>query len=238
MKNKLILLCALLVLASCGKKESKGLLLSGNIEGLKKGTLYIEKLKDTALVRIDSIPINGESKFETDLDIDAPEMLYLILDRGVSQNIDNSLMFFAEPGKMTINTNLELFYANAKITGSKNNDFYQEFRKIKSRYTDQLLELSVAKFNALKENKPFSEEENIAKAKEITKMKYLAAINFAINHKDYEIAPYIALSEISNARLNYLEQIQKALTPKVAKSKYGLMLSKYIAERKRQEALK
>ena len=32
---------------------------------LKKGTLYIQRLKDTSLVTIDSIKIEGDSKFET-----------------------------------------------------------------------------------------------------------------------------------------------------------------------------
>jgi hypothetical protein len=66
------------------------------------------------------------------------------------------------------------------------------------------------------------------------KRKYLYAINFAVTHKDYEVAPYIALSEINDATIKYLDTIQKVMAPKVAKSKYGVMLTKYVAERKKQ----
>jgi hypothetical protein len=236
MRNTIAGLCALLLLSACGEKEStKNLQITGNVEGLKKGTLYIRKMQDTTLVLVDSITINGDSKFESDVDIASPEMFYLFLDRGVTTNIDNSLMFFAEPGKINIETNLEQFFAKAKITGSKNHDLYEEYKKVKSRYTDQQLELSVAKFNAMKDGKPFSEEENNKKIEDLLKRKYLYAINFAVNHRDYEVAPYIALSEISNASTRFLDTIHNVLTPKVAKSKYGSMLSKFLEERKKQE---
>jgi hypothetical protein len=237
MKHMITAFCALILLAACGKKEqTKDLLITGNIEGLKKGTLSIKRFNDTSWVTVDSIVFNGDSKFETQLDLSSPEMLSLHLDRGVTENIDNELLVFAEPGQMTINTSLERFYAKAKITGSKNNDLYEEYKKVKSRYTDQQLEQSLAGFNAKKDGKPFSEEENNAKVDDIIKRKYLYAINFARNHADKEIAPYIALYEIANAQLRYLDTINNALTPAVVKSKYGKQLSEYIAERRKLEA--
>jgi hypothetical protein len=95
MRNTIAGLCTLLLLSACGEKEStKNLQITGNVQGLKKGTLYIRKMQDTTLVLVDSISINGDSKFESDVDIASPEMFYLFLDRGVTTNIDNSLMFF------------------------------------------------------------------------------------------------------------------------------------------------
>ena len=52
-------------------------------------------------------------------------MLYLYLDRGQTNSIDNNLSFFAEPGEMTFKTTLKEFYANAKFTGSKNQEVYE-----------------------------------------------------------------------------------------------------------------
>ena len=51
-------------------------------------------------------------------------MLYLFLDRGQTKSIDNSLPFFAEPGNIKIETSLKHFFADAKITGSKNHDLW------------------------------------------------------------------------------------------------------------------
>ena len=87
----------LLLLSSCNKEVSKtNLHLTGNIKGLKKGTLYIQRVVDTSLVAIDTINIDGNSEFETDIDLKSAEMLYLFLDRGVTNSMDNNILFFAE----------------------------------------------------------------------------------------------------------------------------------------------
>lgn len=238
MKHSIAAFFAIILLAACSQKkeQTKDLLITGNIEGLKKGTLTIKRLEDTAWVAIDTIAFDGDSKFETELDLPSAEMLALHLDRGTTENIDTDLFVFAEPGQMTINTDLERFYAKAKITGSKNNDLYEEYKKVKGRYTDKQLEQQVAGFNAKKDGKAFSEEANKAKIENIIKMKYLYAINFARNHADHEIAPYIALYEIANAQLPYLDTINNALTPKVKESKYGKLLGQYIDERRKIES--
>jgi hypothetical protein len=42
--------------------------------------------------------------------------------------------------------------------------------------------------------------------------KNLYATNFAINNKDYEVAPHVALSDIYDINLKYLDTIQKSMT--------------------------
>lgn len=236
MKNSILALFSLCLIVSCSEKKSDtNLQITGNIKGLKKGTLYIKKLEDTTLVLLDSIKIDGNSAFESNLNIKSPEMLYLLLDRGLSNTMDNSLMFFAEPGKINIDTDLEYFYAKAKITGSKNQELYDAYKKVNSRFNDQQLSLTEERLNAIKRNQTNALEENDTKYDAIIKRKYLYAINFAVTNKDYEVAPYIALSEISDATTKYLDTIQKSMSPKVSKSKYGVMLTKYVADRKKQE---
>jgi len=236
MKNSIVALFSLMLLVSCKEKETeKSLHITGNIKGLNKGTLYIKKLEDTAMVLLDSIKIDGSSAFESNIDLKSPEMLYLFVDRGATNTIDNTLMFFAEPGKMTINTELEYFYAKAVITGSKNQELYETFKKVNSRFADQQLALTAQRLKAIRNNQTENLSGNETLSESNTKRKYLYAINFAVTNKDYEVAPYIALSEISDATLTYLDTIEKSMSPKVAKSKYGVMLTKYIAERKKQE---
>ncbi len=227
---------AILLLASCAKKEPEGNLhITGNIDGLKKGLIAICKMEDTALVVIDSIRINGDSYFESHSTLDSPQMLYMFLDRGVSRNIDNSLEFFAEPGNINIATTLERFYANAKISGSKNHDLYLEFRKTNSRFTDQQLDLTAKRLEAFKDKTPFDEQAYIDQSNAIESRRNLFAINFAINHKNKEVAPFIAVSETRRANLKLLQQVLDTLTPEVANSKYGTMLKDLILERRKVE---
>ncbi|MFV5698455.1 DUF4369 domain-containing protein [Flavobacterium sp. ZT3R17] len=236
MKKSIIAFATLLLLSSCSEKESKtNLHITGNIKGLKKGTLYIQKIVDTSLVAIDTINIDGSSAFESDLDLKSPEMLYLFLDRGVSNSLDNNITFFAEPGNITIETSLDSYLSGAKITGSKNNDLYQEYKKINSRFTDENLTLIEKKFNAIKNNNTKAIDSLSAKQDSNIKRKYLFATNFAINNRNYDVAPYIALSEIYDINIKYLDTIQKSMSPKVAQSLYGKKLTKYVADIKKQK---
>lgn len=236
MKKSIIAFVALALLASCSKKESTdNLHITGNIKGLKNGTLYIQRVVDTSLVAIDSIKIDGNSNFERDIKLESPEMLYLFLDRGVTNSLDNNLLFFAEPGNINIETNLDNFIYSAKITGSKNQELYEEYQKINSRFTDENLTMLESKFKALKRQDQKAIDSISAKQDSNTKRKYLFATNFAINHKDYEIAPYIALAEIYDINVKFLDTIQKSMTPKVSQSLYGKKLTKYVNEIKKDE---
>ena len=236
MKNSIIAFVTLLLLVACDKKESQSNLhITGNIKGLKEGTLYIQRYADSALVAIDSIKIDGNAAFESNIDLKSPEMLYLYLDRGVSNSLDNNIMFFAEPGTINIDTNLDSFIAGAKITGSKNQELYEEYKKVSSRFTDENLTLIEKKFKALKSGNQKAVDSINALQDNNIKRKYLYATNFAVNNKDHEVSPYIALAEIYDINIKYLDTIQKTMTPKVAKSFYGEKLTKYVKAIKESE---
>lgn len=235
--KKLFIVVIIALIASCSKSDNKtgNVELTGNIEGLKQGKLYIQQLKDTSLVIIDSIIISGESKFETKFQIEEPQMLYLSLDRGTTESIDNSIQFFAEPGKMKIETTLQGFFTNAKISGSENQKVYEKYLKIKSNLNDENLDLLEKEIkNSVTKNTGITEEINNKRDK-LTIRKYLYTANFALVNPKYEVSPYIALTEIPDANLKLLDTISKTLSPKVAKSKYGKRLKEWIKERKTTE---
>ncbi len=236
MKKTILALVALTSIIACTKNESKtNLHLTGNVVGLKKGTLYIQRLKDTTLITVDSIKIEGDSKFETNITLESPEMFYLSLNRGVSNSLDNNLLFFAEPGNINIETNLDSFLYGAKVTGSVNHDLYEEFVKINSQFKNENLTIIEQKFKATKFNNIKKLDSLKTKEESNIKRRYLYATNFAVNHKDHEVAPYIALSEIYDINIKFLDTIQKSMTPKVAQSFYGKKLTKFVNEIKKQE---
>jgi len=79
MKN--IVCCVLLIslFISCGKENSGSMVVNGNIDGLKKGTVYLQKFVDTLLVAVDSVEINGLSNFILVDELENPEMYFLHL---------------------------------------------------------------------------------------------------------------------------------------------------------------
>ncbi len=236
MRKSILALFSILLLVGCSeKKSSKNFVLTGNIKGLKNGTLYIQRIKDTTLVAIDTIEISGDSHFTSEFDLQSPEMLYLYLDRGVTNSLDNNIPFFAEKGTMNIETSLDFFTADVKITGSKNQELYDEYRKVVSRFVDQDLTLIEKKYNAIQAKKMEEVNKIEEEQKSVLKRKYLYTTNFAVNHADYEVAPYVALAEIYDINLKFMDTIQKSMTPKVSKSMYGKRLNDFIAARKKEE---
>lgn len=235
MKKIILALFAAMVLFACNddKKSDTNLHITGNIRGFKQGRLYIQKLEDTTYVTLDSIVIKGNSNFKSDLSIDSPQMLYLILDRGQTNSMDDKLPFFAEPGNMTINSHIDGFFSRAKITGSENQKIYDDFLKQKKRYTDIDLDLTQQSIEAA-QNSNIKQIDSIAEKKEqLLKHRYLITANFVINNSDHEVGPYIALSEIHDINIKYLDTMQKSMTPKVAESHYGKILTELLEERKK-----
>lgn len=234
MKNTIFALLSALIIVSCSdKKSDSNTHITGKIKGFTNGMLYLQKMNDTVLVTIDSVKMQSDSNFKFDFDLDSPEMMYLVINRGVTNSIDNSLPIFIEPGTIQVDTELKYFYANAKITGSKNNDLFKEFQKINTKFRSQELEISKERYDAVRFNRLKDLDSIDKKLASTVVRRYLYAINFALNNKDYEVAPYVALSELTNANPKYLDSLQRAMPKKVAESKYGKLFTAFVAEQKK-----
>ena len=233
--NKLLSFAiVLLVVFSCTTNE-KQMNLSGNVKGLKKGTILLQKIEDTLLITVDSVSIKGNSAFSFSEILEEPELYYLNvkLENGIIR--DDRIAFFAESNDITINTTLKNFEVDAKVSGSKNQDKFVEYNKIIKRYSDQNLELIEKGYIARQKG-----EDSLAltiekNQKNIVSKKYLATISFALNNNDYEIAPYLMVSHVNNSRLKYLDSVYNKLTPKIKDSKYGKALESLIQSRRKNE---
>ena len=226
MKNLLLLLFISLMI-SCGKKKHD-LTVKGQIKGLQKGTIYLKKVNDSTVINVDSLIINGNSEFELHSTLESPEVFFLYLDKNSSEN--DRITFFADKGITEINTTLKNFVFDAKINGSEQQKKLEEYQSIISRLNNKNLDLIKENFEAQK-NGDSAKLDTIQKQYDnVLKRKYLYTVNFALNNKDNEIAPYLALTEIYNAKVSYLDTINNSLTPKVKASKYGKELQQFIDE--------
>lgn len=234
MKKICLLLVLFIGVVSCSKKESN-LLVTGNVDGLKKGTLYLQKIDDTVLVNVDSAVVSGNSEFKFEDFIESPQIMYLTLDKTDSDEYEDRIEFFAEEGEVAINTTLKNFQGDANVIGSTNQTKLLEYREMMKRFNDQNLELIQQNFEAQRdENEELLIETN-RKYDNLLKRKYLYTVNYAINNKDLEIAPYLALSEVFDANIKYLDTIYTSMTPEVQKSKYGKDLKDFLKERRDME---
>lgn len=238
MKKAVLLLFVLIASVACNEKGhgDANLHISGTVKGLKQGKLYIQKLKDTAMVTLDTIVIKGKSDFESHIKLESPQMLYLVIDRGSTNSVDDNLPFFAEPGKMTIITTNDRFYAGARVTGSENHKLYEDFVKIKGRFTCQRLDLIELSAKATTESNVAQLDSIRQQIDKLNDKRYLYTAQYALNNSKHEIAPYLAYYEISDINFKYLDTINKSMSPDVAKSHYGKMLKQLVEERKRHQA--
>ncbi|MCF2876290.1 MULTISPECIES: DUF4369 domain-containing protein [unclassified Tenacibaculum] len=232
--KKLIAICAFSIMAfACSSKKEGNMVVKGQIKGLKKGTLYLQKMKDTVLVAVDSMTLLGDDKFMLTDNIDSPVMYYLTFNGNAK---DEHIMFFGEKGNITINDNIEDFGFKPEIKGSKNQEVMDKFHEIDKRFKEKNLEFIQKNFEARK-----SEDEDLIKQveadyKKMIRRRFLFSTNFAVTNADSEAAPYIALTELYDANIQLLDTINKSLSDKVKNSDYGKRLQKFVNDIKEKEA--
>jgi len=216
---------------SCSSNENN-MALSGTVKGLKKGTLYLQKIKDSTLITLDSVVVNGNSSFQFNETVLSPEIFYLHvkIKNGILQ--DDRVAFFAEAKPITIQTTLDKFGVDAVVKGSENEDKFTAYNLLMERYRNRNLELIENSMNARKNgNDSLAFVYENFQSSELSR-RYLATINYALNNSDFEIAPYLMVSQINNARLKYLDTVYNKLAPKIKDSKYGKALESLIISRK------
>lgn len=225
-----------LTLIGCSTDTEK-MNLTGTVKGLKKGTLLLQKFEDTVLVTVDSVLVDGNSNFSFSEKVESPEIYYLYVRLKDGSLRDDRITFFAENSAMDIQTNLTNFGNAAVVKGSKNDSILKEFDKLKQRYVTKNLDFIEQRFKIGKKNSDSLEMDLSRKQNALILSKYLATINFALNNKDYEVAPYLILSEAYNSNVKYLDTVYNALAPKIKNSKYGKELEFFIVNRKKTDTV-
>jgi len=208
------------------------MIVKGQIKGLKKGTLYLQKMNDTLLVSVDSLALLGGDKFILTDNVESPVMYYLTFDGNTT---DKHIMFFGEEGEITINDNIEEFGFKPEIKGSKNQEVMDEYRKINQRFLEQRLDFVKKEVEARQSQDEAQIQQIEEDYKKMIRRRFLFSTNFAIANADSEAAPYIALSELYDANIQLLDTINNSLTDRVKSSEYGKRLQKFVSDIKTKE---
>ncbi len=237
MMNRCIgILYLLVVLAGCGKNHDKdNMVVTGTVKGLKKGMLYLQHIPDSTLITVDSIEIKGDGNFTFNTPLESPEVFYLYLKKKDNNDINDRITFFGEPGNISINTAWNTFDTKAEINGSATHKKLEEYQQVMSRFNKQNMEIIRAAYDTIIQKDSLAMD-SIRRANDKNILRgYLYAMNFALSNKNSCIAPYIAVTEVPDANIKYLDSIYNSLTPEVSSSKYGKDLKKFLAE-KREES--
>ena len=232
MKKIIVVLVVSILMIACSSKKDGNMVVEGTIKGLKKGTLYLQKMNDTAIISIDSVNVLGDGNFRLTDNIESPIMYYLTYDGNAN---DKRILFFGGKGTITINDNMSTFGFSPEITGSPNQLVLDKFLKINNQFKNQRLEFIKKEFDA-RQSKNTDLIENLEKDyNRMIRRKYLYTTNFALSNSDSEAAAYIALTELYDANIKLLDTINKKLSMEVKNSIYGKRLDKYISKIKSKE---
>lgn len=223
MKKEFIIFSLLILSFSCSTNEKK-MIVSGNIDGLKKGTIYLQKQQDSIIVSIDSILVDGNSNFKLETEINEPDIYYLYLDKNDGDSLNDIITFFGNNGEINIKTSLKNFDSSYEISGSKNTELLQEYFSIIRKFNLQNLDLLEIFYKAQIENNQIRIDSVNTQIENLIKRKYLYTLNFATNNSEFEISPYLAVSQIADANQEFLLKLYDTLPEKIKNSKYGKIL--------------
>ena len=215
---KKYLLLFIIIISSCSPNNN--FQLNGNIKGLKKGTVILTKSIKGAEVTLDSINLNGTSKFTLGSYLNEPEVLKIKLTQSGIHN--DEIEFFADKGITNFKTNLKRFSYESNFDGSDQQEKLDDFKTMLIRFKEENL-------NLIKNQIEFSgnqEKLNIINRELINlkKREMYFIINFSINNSDSEISPYIAGKFLNDANQKYLDTIYNSLSKNIKESKYGVLL--------------
>ena len=196
----------------------------GNVDGLMKGTLFLQAQKDSIVVNLDSIYLKGDGNFKLSTYINEPDIFYLYLDKQDGDSLNDIITFFGNEGDIQINTRLSTFDSSFEISGSENSDLLNEYNSIIRKYNMQNLDLLEIFYNAQIENSQTRIDSVNSELENLIRKKYLYTLNFSITNSENEISPYIAVSQIPDANVDLLRKVYDTLPDKIKDSKYGKIL--------------
>lgn len=229
--KKILVIGLLFLIVACSKEKELGnMVVQGKIKGIKKGTLFLKKMRDTLIVSVDSIRLFGKDSFTLTDNITSPEMYFLTLDQNQS-----TLSFFGEEGNITVNDQIEKFGISPRIEGSNNQKILEKYKEVANKFQDKQLDLLAANMQAQIDSDIETSQSLRKQAEKQNLKKYIFTINFALNNSDTEAAAYITLTELVNANVKYLDSINNSLTKKVKQSYYGEKLAEFIKNIKETE---
>ncbi len=201
------------------------------IDGLKKGTVYLQKIENDSLVSIDSVTIRNDKNFQLAANIESPQIFFITLKEVPTEKIQ----FFGDLGIINITSKLNHLATSATITGSKAQDVLAKYNIISKKFNDKRLDYIKENFEAKKAKDTLEIQKLDTDYTNLIKRRYLYTANFAVKNGDSEVAPYLALTELYETNTRLLDTVYNSLTPKVKTSLYGKKLDTYIKNIKAEE---
>ena len=211
-------------LPACSHKDTTPHI-EGRIIGLKKGTVYLNRLDNDSLIKIDSFRVKGDGQFRFDLSKIDPQLLVIT----VKEIPEAYLAFFSDDTVVTITSLWNKFGLKNEISGGKNQRAWVNFNQIRRQMNDRKLDVLKAGLEARKDNDSVAWKRAMKQEVSLMKRFKLYAYQFAVKNADKNVGAYVAWREFKDNR-QVLDSIYKKLSPSVKKGPYGLKIKRLLGK--------
>lgn len=201
-KNLIIALLAVIMMASCTQAPKNQFTITGTVDSVFNGFVYLQKRVDAPLITIDSAQIT-DGKFTLKGTVDYPEVYYLTIPATKS-----SVPFFVEPTEITVNINTKEIN-ETKITGSKTQTEYDRYLDQVDQYNARIRE-SYQMYNAaLEVGDPVKARYYDSLTNSIDKQREQFSKKYVLENTKSFISPYIIYR---NSWTYDMEELDKSLS--------------------------
>ena len=133
MKKSLFVMIIALIAVSCTQKQEESVLLSGRVEGVESGIVYLQKFRNKTFDVIDSSEIvNGEFSFSKDVEL--PEIYGLSLD-----STKGSFLLFLDENQANVVLDSANYYRNTTVEGSELHNLYVDYKSQRNVEIDSFI---------------------------------------------------------------------------------------------------
>lgn len=222
-----ILLGLILFVGACSdQKASKTYIVNLTIEGAPDTWVYMEQQVENQWFRYDSAELkSGKAVFTGELE--HPEFFYIKI-----KDMSNYLPAFVEPGEMSIITSA----GNPNDRKVENSEAHTEFAYIidsTNSLTNAIRQLSMDYRTAQASNDTLSMKKIEEDYETLSNQKTEFIMDYALSHNTSVIPVFVVLNNLHSYEFEELDELNSALDPSIANSRYVKDLNDKVVAMKR-----
>lgn len=228
MKQILFSLFGLIALSACAP-DSKNTTITIEVKGLKKGNLYLQKLTESGLLNLDSVQANGTSTYSLGHNLSQPELLYAYLDKNDGSEFNDRIPFFAEPGHIHIETELNAFENKAVITAGSEQTEFEKVQQMLSKFATKDFELLQLSQSEKAKNQKFVD--SLIEASNTNNLRrYQFIVNYALTHPENYVAAYLIAEEGDELTPKWRDSIFNSFSEDIKNSSFGQKINSQLSQ--------
>ena len=227
MKKIFIALVAIgLFLGSCTSVDQYKL--TGKVEGMTEGMVYLSKLQDNKLVKTDTATMTATG-FSFEGTVASPDLFYIELEgqRGAIQ-------LFLENSVITIDADVKNL-GEAKVEGSANQDVFVAFGGLQKGFQEKQQALYANYQKVAEAKNKFAMDSIEAEFNKSEEAKFVASKEFVKTNSNFIASAFVAYRISSSLEPSEMEDVYALLSEEAKKSSYAMLIQEKIEVSKKVE---